>query len=152
MEEQKREDALAFLKKHSLGSISSAGEDIRPHSAFVYYWADDDFSIYFFTKKNSRKYTAFLKNPEAAFAMAGTDAPHTIQMEGKISIVPREEQIMKVISALTKIVTSSETFFAPLFKAPPGETVLMRLEPRWIRWADFSFGVPGDEIFYEIEK
>ena len=147
------QDALHFLRSQRLGVISGVKENGTPHSALIYYVASPTFSIYFFTKTNTKKYETFQKNPIAAFVVGSSDFPQVIQMEGTIRVVPREEQDPSMISELLTTVSSNPMYPAPLVRMDDAEVVLMELKPTWLRWADFAFGRPNNnEIFFEIIK
>lgn len=144
-------EALAFLKAHKAGVIATVSREGRPHASAIYYTSDDKFSIYFLTLASSRKYAAALANPWAAFVVGAQDIPQTLQIEGPISEIHRQEDLDNHASDLIDVLTSNGTYYAPITKLDPADTVLMWLQPKWIRWADYTSPLGGDKnIFTEI--
>jgi len=144
-------EALAFLKAHKAGVIATVSREGRPHASAVYYTADDKFSIYFLTLASSRKYAAALANPWAAFVVGTQDIPQTLQIEGPLTEIRRREDADNHASDLIDALTSTGSYYAPITKLDPADTVLMWLQPKWIRWADYTSPLNGDKnIFTEI--
>ncbi|MBM3261382.1 hypothetical protein FJY93_03100 [Candidatus Kaiserbacteria bacterium] len=144
-------EALAFLKAHKAGVLATVSREGKPHASAVYYTCDDKFNIYFLTLASSRKYAAASANPSAAFVIGTQEIPQTLQIEGSISEVRRPEGLEEREAQLIDILTSNGTYYAPITKLDPSDTVLMWLQPKWIRWADYTSPLNGNKnIFTEI--
>jgi nitroimidazol reductase NimA-like FMN-containing flavoprotein (pyridoxamine 5'-phosphate oxidase superfamily) len=144
-------EALAFLRAHKAGVVATLSREGHPHASAVYYVCDDKFSIYFLTLASSRKYAAALANPWAAFVVGTQDIPQTLQIEGPISEVRPGDEARHQVAELMKVLTSNSTYYAPITKLDPADTVLMWIQPKWIRWADYSSPLSGNKnIFTEI--
>ncbi|MBI2030105.1 pyridoxamine 5'-phosphate oxidase family protein [Candidatus Kaiserbacteria bacterium] len=144
-------EALAFLKAHKAGVLATVSREGRPHASAVYYTCDDKFNIYFLTLASSRKYAAASANPWGAFVIGTQDIPQTLQIEGPLSEVHRKEDAENPAAKLIDVLTSNGTYYAPITKLDPADTVLMWLQPKWIRWADYTSPLNGDKnIFTEI--
>src|SRR5665213_1105517 len=72
---QKKEDAIAFLKSHRVGVLSTLAEDGRPRARTIYFASDTDFNIYFLTFSNTRKAEDLSKHPQAAFTVSVEEKP-----------------------------------------------------------------------------
>ncbi|MDE1919327.1 MAG: pyridoxamine 5'-phosphate oxidase family protein [Patescibacteria group bacterium] len=145
--------ALSFLHAHRTGVIASVTKDGKPHAATIYYYAADDFSIYFITKVNTKKYQLYKDNSQVAFVASDEQVPQTVQVEGTVEEVPYENQDMKTIANLTEIMAGNSTFTAPLTKLDAAKVVLMKITPTWLRFADFAFGHhESDTVFFEVKK
>jgi nitroimidazol reductase NimA-like FMN-containing flavoprotein (pyridoxamine 5'-phosphate oxidase superfamily) len=145
-----RAAALDFLKKHTAGVLASVSRDYKPHASVVYYVADDNFNIYFFTKRNSRKFDAISAHPQVAFTIGRLDVPQTLQIEGVASELRGEEDKAAHIADLMKKLAETNQLYVPIAKME-SEVVLMWLEPKWIRWGDFSVpGIRNENLFTEI--
>jgi nitroimidazol reductase NimA-like FMN-containing flavoprotein (pyridoxamine 5'-phosphate oxidase superfamily) len=146
----KRSEMLAFLKSHAAGVLATASPEGKPHASAVYYAADDNFNLYFFTLLNSRKFAAIQGNPNVAFTVGTLDVPQTLQIEG-VAIELRHEDEMAHVSDLVRALTSNSTYYAPITRLNPSETVLVWIKPTWIRWADYTSPESGSKnIFTEI--
>ena len=146
-----RADALAFLKKHKVGTLATLAGEYHLHASTVYYTADDDFNIYFLTQIDSRKYKALQEHPQIAFTIAVAEIPQTLQVEGMAMDISLDEEEEKKKDALFAILNSNPQFYAPLTKMDPAELVMVWIRPTWIRWADFAFEQVGNRhLFKEI--
>lgn len=100
---QATEQALAFLKKHQVGTVATAGADGKPHASPVYYIAEEDFSIYFPTSHNTEKFKSLVLNPHIAFSV-GTGPEYTVvSIEGRAQAVGEDER-EEVLAKLQKLV------------------------------------------------
>lgn len=145
-----RAEALAFAKSHSAGVLATVAKDYSPHASVVYYVADDSFNIYFLTKRGSRKYDAIKAHPQVAFTLGRQDIPQTLQIEGMGSELESAEDQQKHVPDLLQILMAQTPGFAPVGKMD-GNLAVMWLQPKWIRWADFSkLGIGNENMFVEI--
>ena len=149
--ETKRAAAYQFLKEHRAGVLASASPDGKPHASVVYYTSDERFSIYFITLASSRKYQALKANPWGAFVVGTLDMPQTLQIEGPIVELRENDDKGKHLSQLLENLTSNAQYFAPITKMDPADMVVMWLEAKWIRWADYAQSESGNEhVFTEL--
>ena len=150
--ENKRAAAFEFLKAHRAGVLATADPDGKPHASVVYYTSDDTFSVYFITLASSRKYRALKANPWAAFVVGTLDVPQTLQIEGPVVELRQGEDAGKHLPELMENLTSNATYFAPITKMDPADIVVMWLEAKWIRWADYAQPLSGNEnVFTELD-
>jgi len=150
--ETKRVAALQFLKSHTAGVLATVGQGGKPHASVVYYTSDDQFSIYFITLASSRKYQALQANPWTAFVVGTLDVPQTLQIEGPVVELRQDEDKGKQLPQLLERLTSNATYFAPITKMDPADIVVMWMEAKWIRWADYAQPLSGNEnVFTELD-
>ena len=153
MDAQKKADALAFLRGHTAGVLSTCGIDGKPHASAIFYVCDDTFNLHFLTLITSRKYKALKENPHVAFAVGTQDVPQTIQIEGVAEeILTDREQNEQAAKLIEVLMQNSARYYAPLTKMDRAEIVLMWVEPTWVRWADYSVVETGNEhVWTEID-
>lgn len=145
-----RAEALAFLKAHSAGVLATVSKEYKPQASVVYYVGDDSFNIYFLTKRGSRKFQSISAHPQAAFVIGRQDVPQTLQIEGAASELTSKEDQDKHVPDLMNVLASQSPGLVPAGKMD-GELVIMWLQPKWIRWADFSKPAIGNEnLFVDI--
>ena len=151
--ETRRALALDFLKSHSAGVLASVSPEGKPHASVVYYTCDDAFSIFFITLITSRKYAAIKASPNVAFVVGTLDVPQTLQIEGvAIELHANDEMMGKKLPQLLQRLTSNATYFAPITKMDPADIVMMWLQPKWIRWADYATAESGNKhVFTELD-
>jgi uncharacterized pyridoxamine 5'-phosphate oxidase family protein len=146
----KKQAALEFLTKHSLGALSTVSPDGKPRSRTVYFVSDDSFSVYFLTLSGTRKVEDLEHNAHAAFVVSSEDAPKTLQIEGTIENITETEVISPLTSALIAKTQERGPFFAPLVHLDSGKALLYRLTPTWVRFGDFTDGMGSEASFTEI--
>jgi general stress protein 26 len=149
-ENGKREEALSFLIGHSTGVLATVGKDSQPRARLVYYAADDAFRVHFITLANTRKAEDIAENPRAAFVVAETDAPRTIQLEGAVEDLTDTATIDPVLADLVNTLMSNTRFGAPLTRFDTAKLKFYRVTPDWVRWGDFTFGRGSDNVFTAI--
>lgn len=144
-------DALAFLKRHKTGVLSTVSAQGDARSRLVHYVCDEQFHIYFSTLASTRKVADISTHPQASFVVATEDVPQTIQLEGIVSEITDEQKIERELSQLVEVLMSNTAFHWPTLKLDQGELKLMEIIPSWIRWADYAFAEKGTEhVFKEI--
>ncbi len=141
----KRAEALAFLKAHKAGVLASVSPEGKPHASAIYYVADDDFNIYFLTLFGSRKFAAMQANPSVAFVVGTLDVPQTLQLEGVVVEMRNSQDWSAHVADLVKVLTSNSVYYAPITKLDPSEVVLMWIQPKWLRWADYASPESGSK-------
>lgn len=151
--ETKRAAALAFLKDQTAGVLATVSREGKPHASIVYYTSDDSFSIYFLTLISSRKYAALSANPQAAFVIGNQNVPQTLQIEGPVVGLREGDEMGKRLPELLQRLTSNTSFFAPITKMTPADIVVMWLQGKWIRWADYATLESGNEhVFTQLDS
>ena len=146
-----RQDALAFIKRHKTGVLSSVSPSGEAHGSMVYYTADDDFNIYFLTLASTRKYANLTAHPQVAFTVSTTEVPQTLQMEGVAMDISLDAEAAKKKDELFEVLNANPWFYAPITKLDPSDTMVVWVRPLWVRWADYAFGESGSQnVFKEI--
>ena len=119
---------LDFIKKHTIGVVSTVTPNNMPQAAVVEFGETNDLEIIFDTLSDSRKYKNIQTNNNVAFAI-GWDEDITVQYEGKAFELNGEE--------LTKY---KVIFFKKLPHARKWEKVkgikFFKIVPNWIRYSD----------------
>ncbi|HEY4487802.1 MAG TPA: hypothetical protein VI483_03510, partial [Candidatus Paceibacterota bacterium] len=63
-----------------------------------------------------------------------------------------DEDKGKQLPQLLERLTSNATYFAPITKMDPADIVVMWMEAKWIRWADYAQPLSGNEnVFTELD-
>jgi general stress protein 26 len=138
MHAQMKEEALKFLMAQKGGVLSTVWDD-QPQSAFIYYDADEDFSIYFPTIVNTRKDQNIQAHNKVAFTVSTINPPRTVQIEGVAEQITDKEMIEAVMANYMDIATYQMKHAAPITKLERGKGVLVyKIRPTWLRWSDFS--------------
>lgn len=150
MTDDKKSEALAFLKSRTLGVLATLSPTGAPRARTVYYAADDSFSVYFCTMTGTRKVEDMNANTLAAFVVSEEDAPKTIQIEGTITNLTNVAVVTDEVRELLSRVMERGPFFAPITHLDPGAPELYKLTPTWVRFGDFTDGIGTDASLFEI--
>ncbi len=146
-----KEDALAFLKFHTLGALATLSPEGEPHVRLAYYAGDETFATYFMSLANTRKVADIHANPKAAFVVSSEDKAHTLQIEGVFEEITDTATFGPILAELTKHLYPNEEPSAPITHMDASHPVLYKLTPTWIRWGDFTHGTHTNEVMFEID-
>jgi uncharacterized pyridoxamine 5'-phosphate oxidase family protein len=137
-------EALRFLKKNIMATIATSTPEGGPEAAAMYYVADDDFTLYFVTRRDSRKYENLDKNRRIAVVVADQETVETVQAEGDVEVLSGLGEIAKFMSLVVQspILERRLRVKPPLKFMPPkvmngdegDHFVILRLRPAWLRW------------------
>ena len=133
--------------EQNLGVISTSFGD-KPESAVVYFSYDENLTIYFATRKESRKYKNIEKNPHASFVIYNAGLLKTVQIEGVVSAVedPYEQGVH--YAQLVELATKNSPL-PPIDQLGESEIMFLKLTPAWARVGTFEAAEEGD-IFAEV--
>lgn len=146
-----REDALTFLKSHSVAALATLSAEGQPRVRLVYYTGDDSFTTYVMTLSNTRKVADIHANRRAAIVISSEDKTHTLQIEGMFEEMTDTETFGPVVTELTKHLYPEGEPSAPIAHMDTAHPVLFKLVPTWIRWGDFTHGTHTNEVLFEID-
>lgn len=138
--------ALEFLKSQRVAVISTVAENGDPQSAVVTFLVDDEFNIFFVTRKKSRKFANIIRNPRVSVVVGfDPEQPSTIQMQGNARI--SESNRITTLLKFSQALISREKWW-PLLKVAGLDFVLMEVKIDWARWMDLDSST-HDENFKE---
>jgi general stress protein 26 len=126
---------LDFLTNHRVSSLTTLLKDGTPHGAALHYsHKSDPLTLYFSTENTSRKCQRLLngESVKAAVVIGHSEEEWlTLQMEGEVKIVPKNE-LEEVQKIHYKKLPSSEAW-----KNDP-TTVILAFTPTWWRFTDLN--------------
>ena len=133
--DQIKEKAKAFLKGHRKGVFATVDEEGRPHTSLMLYVIDEDFNVYFGTRKVFRKYGQLLKNPAMSLSVIqeSVDPLQVVDIHGDAQPLSPKEK---------------EKWFAYFKNHNPSayyveaadDYVMFKIAPKGIRWLDATSG------------
>ncbi|WJR79642.1 pyridoxamine 5'-phosphate oxidase family protein [Bradyrhizobium sp. NP1] len=129
-------EILPFLSAHRLAVVSTVHAG-APQSAVVGYAVTDALDIIFDTLSTSRKYKNLAADPRVALVI-GWDNEQTVQIEG-LADVPTGPDLD----------ACKQAYFAAWPDGPERaqwpDIAYVRIQPRWLRFSDFSCAPPRIE-------
>lgn len=130
---QARHMILEFLRQHTLAVIATCGRDGRPEAAAIDFSVRDDLEIVFDTFEHTRKFANLLVQSRVALVV-GWDDNITVQYEGDATRVPAAD-LERYQEAHVTSVPAEREFVEK-------GAVVFRVEPRWIRYSDYTRNPP----------
>ncbi|HEX9153382.1 MAG TPA: pyridoxamine 5'-phosphate oxidase family protein [Candidatus Saccharimonadales bacterium] len=131
-------EARDFLKSHTLGVLSTVSEDSKPWGSAIYYAVGEHLDVYFLTRTSSRKYQNTLENSNVALTITDDAQQMTIQLEGTVDEVTKRSEIDEAFSKLAAIhAPGVHTWAPPVSKLHDGESVVLKISPEIMQFADF---------------
>lgn len=116
--------AHQLIFESKLCVLATASLTGKPEAATIEYVADPDYTIYFETFPDYRKYQNLKENPRASLVI--TSDPHTVQMDGTVEVLPKEASRASIQLLIIKYGAGSGYY--------TDETItLFRFTPTWIR-------------------
>lgn len=146
-----RDEALSFLVNHDTGVLATVSGSGEPRARMVYYTCDDFFNVYFITLTKTRKTGDLASHPRAAFVVAETDIPRTLQLEGVVSDLTETATNDAMLVGFIRRLMDVKPYGIPLSHFDASAMRFYRLAPNWVRWGDFTFGQGTEEVLSEID-
>jgi len=145
-----KDEALTFLKAHSLATLATISPEGNPHARIVYYASDDAFNVYFLSLANTRKVADIRVNPKAAVVISDDDKQHMLQIEGVFEEMTDTATFGPIITKLSQNLFPEDGPEAPVTHMDKAKPVFFKLAPTWVRWSNFTLGRSSAEVFAEI--
>lgn len=146
MEIKRKIDAFLSSQKHMI--IASSTKEGRVEAAYVGFFHDKDFTLFFGTYNTSRKYQNLIENPEVAVVF-GSEEGISVQYEGVA-----KQLVGKELSELKKEYFSKHPVAKKYENDPP--QVYFKVVPKWLRWIDTTKEVEEieelliDQVHHEL--
>lgn len=148
----KHEKAYTFLKHHSLGILATASSASEPWGSAIYYIVDEQLNFYFLTHTETLKYRNIQHSHRASLVVTDNDAQTTVQVVGDIT-EPEEtsDEYNDAFRKLADVRPPKELRWRPpVSKIHTSKTVLLRLTPTYLQFADFDSRQTSHDIADQI--
>lgn len=127
-----------FLKMHPIGVLATVDPNGNPHAAAIYYAINDEFTVTFMTKRDTKKHDNLLHNNHVMLVVFEAFTQTTAQIIGiakDISDTSEAEAVYKnMVQAAER---TSDSGVPPISKLYAGNYVAYQIEPVQIRMAMF---------------
>ena len=131
-----KEDILLFLRSVAIMSIAAVDED-KPISSVVVFVVDNDLSFYFFTKKETYKAKALLKNPKISLSVWENNRM-LVQASGNTREVESGSEFNEVLGRIKKAPEHLKNFWWPILSINKGEFIVFKVSTEWLRVLDLT--------------
>jgi general stress protein 26 len=148
--EESKERIYEFLKEHTVGVLATVDPDNNPYASTIYYSIDEDFNLYFTTKKDTQKSDNITHNNKVMVVVSESFTQSTAQFTGFAEIVTDESDVFEIFTnTVHAAMKTSEAGVPPISKLYAGSYVAYKIKPEHIRLAVFLRPDPGGYDVYE---
>lgn len=142
-------EVVRYLQTQFVCVISTVTQDAKPQAATVFYWANDinkkkgTFSLYFVTRRHTRKFENLMFNKAVAVVVGTEFQPTTVQIDGDAELVESATGIADLTQFMKRMVTHptaalmyAGAFFPrnPFTRLEGDNYAVFKITPRWVRW------------------
>jgi general stress protein 26 len=140
-----------FLKHHPMGVLATADIHGSPWGAAIYFFADENFNIFFVTRADTRKYKNIEENARVVLTVVDEPTQTSVQIAGTVTKVPPQDYMDVVFHKLEKIRPSHDaSWTSPPTKIHKGNFMPLRILPTTLLYADYSkFKMDRDAVYVE---
>lgn len=151
-----KQETFTFLKINFLMVLSTVSQDCVPESAVTYFMFDDKNggpSLYFVTRKDSRKFANLEQNGQVAMVVGTDFASRTVQMQGEARKLGLGEVFTDFLKKLAKRPNLKQLYRGdwfprnPFGKLPKEGYAFYKVKITWMRILRLS--EKGDTVEYE---
>jgi hypothetical protein len=145
----------AFLRQQDVGVLSTVTPNCDPHGVVIYYAVEDDFTIWFLTKKGTRKNDNIEHNGYVMLTVFDPHSQTTVQISGTATEDASAAAVNKVSSLIfRRLMQNGYGQLPPIIKLQAGAFTAFAIKPAGIRMAIYSRPDPGDydQLFESIES
>jgi len=130
-----REKALAFLNAHRKMVLSILDKEKHPNSSLLLYAVDDDFNVYFGTRKCFGKYAALSADPHVSLAVVeeSIDPLKVLDMQGRVEEISSAETSERLEFFESKNPSK-------YYVKDADDFVMFKVVPTHARWLDATSG------------
>ena len=122
-----------------MGVLSTVSTNNEPWGSAIYFYADEDFNIFFVTRAKTLKYRNIQNNPNVSLTVADHDSQTTVQIAGKVSNAPLKDTMDIVFKKLASIKPKGDiNWVPPIIKVHEGDWMILQLNPEHIQFANFK--------------
>ncbi len=144
-------ELITFLQSQLVAVVSSVSAKGQPQAATVFFWLDerqgDKFSLFFITRRDSRKFDNLMRDPRVAMVIGTAMRPTTVQVDGRATLMDMCQGLkdlrgfsrMMETHGLQKKVYAGEFYPSNPFQDTESETyALFRVRPTSITMMSYD--------------
>jgi general stress protein 26 len=132
-----KSDILNFLQNNTTGVIATVTPAYFAHSAAITFYVDTDMSIYFLTRKESKKFQNLSLNPSISLtAFEEKILPTSVHIDGTAEIMDSEVKKIEIKKILIER-SWNESYLPPVMRQEGSEIVLIKITPKKATWFRF---------------
>ena len=129
--DKEKEEALEYLATHPVATLATVGEDGRPQLAAVYVFVDPDFTCYFLTKSESRKFKNIEARRFVSLLSSSEDRLMSVEIEGDAQQVQDTVEVVQVTDRFRNMIDTRKGDYwqPPVAQLQSGQYVVCKIVP-----------------------
>lgn len=142
-----------FLSSHPIGVLATVDQAHKPHATTIYYAVNEDFSVTFTTKRDTKKHAVLDTNPNVCLVVFEAFSQTTTQIEGVAEEMADQAAAIEAFgNTLKAAMQTSDAGVPPISKLFAGNYIAYCIRPSSIRMAVFRRPDKGEyDMFETIE-
>lgn len=130
----------SFFHNHPLAFLVTLDRANVPETSVVYFLIEPDFTCYFFTKEETRKYQNIVENSRVTLSVSDEDLLMFGEVTGEATTVTDSTVLLDIMPKLQTIISSrqSKYWVPPIAQLKAGRFALFRVVPEKVRLTEFS--------------
>lgn len=138
------------LSSEPVAVLATTKDSGAPHAAAVYFSVDEDFNLYFVTKKGTQKYKELQRDPRVCMVVYELTSQTSVQVSG---VAEEENDVTAANKAFDNMLRAAENTsgsgIPPITKLHAGYYVAYKVKPSFISMVVFARPDPGGYEMYE---
>ena len=151
VESDTKSKCMEFLQSKMTAVIATVTATDKPAASTIFFIVDENFTLYFMTKKFTKKVESLENNQEVAMVIGYDNEPVTVQVHGIAERIIDNEEYIRRFKELEKKFFKNE-YVAPLFQLSEEnkELLIYKITPIWLRWLDLREGKENGDFIQII--
>ena len=142
-----------FLKENSVGTLSTVNNSTEPHASVVYYNIDENESITFITKQNTRKANNIKQNSNVVLSVYEPVSQTVVQLEGAAELISSLTESQRAFKAMVLSARqTSDSGIPPISKLKSGHYLAYRVVPRRMTMMVYARPDPGGYEMFDASE
>lgn len=147
-----RNDALNFLQGNPLGALATLNREGLPDVSAIYFFTEKDFTCYFVTKSDTRKYQNCLKNPNVTLLSFSEKDLISVEINGTVETVVDTLEVARSVERFQDRVSTRKAgyWIPPISQLKAGSYVVCKLIPTVIRFNNFAANIQDPSVPVQV--
>ncbi len=150
---EKHERIYEFLQENPVAVLATVDNAKQPHGSVIYFHVDDNFTVTFTTKHDTKKHENLKHSPKVMLVVFEAASQTVVQISGEAEALTDKADINDVFThALAASMRTSMAGLPPISKLQAGNYSAYRVSPTEIRMAVFARPDSGGyELFETVD-
>jgi pyridoxine/pyridoxamine 5'-phosphate oxidase len=137
-----------FLNANQLGTLATVNSKGAPDLSAIYFFVDENFSCFFVTKTETRKYINTQTNHNASLLIYNEVDLLSIEIKGVVEIVTEAGQVASAIQKFQALALTRKVgyWIPPISQLDAGQYAVCRLTPEVVNVNNYTKDLNNPEL------